>query len=73
MYFLWILETSFFVNGDNVREEQYNEWMDRGDESLGHNGKTVGVVSPDVRAQSDYAKLNVSLVFSPFPPITVFL
>lgn len=47
--------------------------MDCGDESLGHNGKTVGVVSPDVRAQSDYAKLNVSLVFSPFPPVTVFL
>lgn len=25
MYFLWILETRFFVNGDNVREEQCNE------------------------------------------------
>lgn len=47
--------------------------MDRGDESLGHNGQTVGVVSPGVGAQSDCAKLNVSLVFSPFPPIAVFL
>lgn len=46
--------------------------MDCGDESLGQNGKTVGVVSPDVRAQSDCAKLNVSLAVSPFPQLIVF-
>ena len=33
----------------------------------------MGVVSTNVRAQSDYAKLNVSLVSSPFPLIIVFL
>lgn len=47
--------------------------MDRGDESLGHTGKTVGVVRTDVRAQSDYAKLNAPLVSSPFPPVLVLL
>lgn len=30
--------------------------MDHGDESLDHNGRTVGVVSTDVWASSDYAK-----------------
>lgn len=46
--------------------------MDHGDESLGHNGRTVGVVSTDVGALSDYAKFNVPLISSPFPPV-VFL
>lgn len=40
--------------------------MGNGHESLGHNGKTVGVVSTDVRGQSDCVKLNVSCFFS-FP------
>lgn len=47
--------------------------MGNGHESVGHNGKTVGVVSTDVRIPSDWAKLNVSLVSSPFPLIIVFL
>lgn len=47
--------------------------MGNGHESLGHNGKTVGVASTDVRAQSDCVKLNVSLVSSPFPLIIVSL
>ena len=33
----------------------------------------MGIVSTDVRAQSDFAMLNVFIILSPFPPVTVFL
>lgn len=47
--------------------------MGNGHESPGHNGKTVGVVSTDVRAQSDCEKINASFVSSPSPLMIVFL